>query len=54
MFINFCARDALDITAGNHDLALVRTTWRRALANGLPRDRRHLLDGEETLDKARL
>ena len=48
MFINFCAAAALDVTAGNHDLVLVRTAWREALRNGFPPERRHLLDGEET------
>lgn len=54
LFINFCAQDALDTTAGNHDLALVRTTWREALASGLPPDRRHLLHGVETINTAKL
>ena len=31
MFINFCAADALDTTAGNHDLTQVRMAWREAL-----------------------
>ena len=48
MFINFCAAAALDVTAGNHDLVLVRTAWRDALRAGFAEERRHLLDGKET------